>query len=98
MLGFLPGFCLTCCSFTNSANILLDKNFEARIGDLGQAEQATGCEKGSSSQRHTHITRAQVTSKLYGTKAYQPREVLAGGSLSIKGDVFAMGVVSILYV
>lgn len=76
-----------------SANILLDKNFEARIGDLGQAEQATGCEKGSSSQRHTHITRAQVTSKLYGTKAYQPREVLAGGSLSIKGDVFAMGVV-----
>lgn len=76
-----------------SANILLDKHMEARIGDLGQAQQATGRDGGSNSCRLTHITRAQATTKQYGTRAYQPTEVQSGGRLSVKSDIFAMGVV-----
>ncbi|XP_076447757.1 uncharacterized protein LOC143284709 [Babylonia areolata] len=76
-----------------SANILLDKHMEAKIGDLGQAQQANGREGGSTTSRLTHITRAQATTKLYGTRAYQPREVQTGSRPSTKSDVFAMGVV-----
>lgn len=76
-----------------SANILLDKHMEARIGDLGQAQQATARDGGSNSCRLTHITRAQATTKQYGTRAYQPTEVQSGGCLSVKSDIFAMGVV-----
>lgn len=75
---------------------------EARLGDLGQAQQATGRDTGSTSSsssgssRLTHITRAQASTKLYGTRVYQPSEVRTGGKLSIKSDTFAMGVVSVI--
>ncbi|KAK6175066.1 hypothetical protein SNE40_013603 [Patella caerulea] len=74
-----------------SANILLDRNFEARIGDLGQAQHANS---GSVTGQITHITRSCSNTKLYGTKAYLPPEVHRGNyNLSIKFDVFSFGVV-----
>ncbi|XP_050412903.1 uncharacterized protein LOC126827519 [Patella vulgata] len=74
-----------------SANILLDKNFEARIGDLGQAQHANS---GSVTGQITHITKSCSNTKLYGTKAYLPPEVHRGNyNLSTKFDVFAFGVV-----
>ncbi|KAK7102603.1 uncharacterized protein [Littorina saxatilis] len=76
-----------------SANILLDKHMEAKIGDLGQAQQATSRAADSTTKHFTHITRAETSTKLYGTKAYQARELQTGGSSSVKSDVFAMGVV-----
>ena len=81
-------------SLSYSANILLDKYMEAKISDLGQAQQATAHSSDSNTNRHTHITREQATTKLYGTRAYQPLEVQSGGRPSTKSDMFSMGVVS----
>ncbi|KAL8587158.1 hypothetical protein ACOMHN_026125 [Nucella lapillus] len=63
-----------------SANILLDKYLEAKIGDLGQAQQASGREGEEAQTR-----RASRTS--------HPREVQTGSQPSTKSDVFALGVV-----
>ena len=68
---------------------------EAKISDLGQAQQATAHSADSNTSRHTHITREQTSTKLYGTRAYQPTEVQSGGRPSIKSDIFSMGVVSL---
>ena len=85
---------LTVTFLSDSANILLDKHMEAKISDLGQAQQATAHSADSNTNRHTHITREHTTTKLYGTRAYQPAEVQSGGRPSVKSDVFSMGVVS----
>ncbi|XP_067683751.1 uncharacterized protein [Haliotis asinina] len=77
-----------------SANILLDKHFEAKIGDLGQAQYANSKASSVLTGRFTHITQKQASSKIYGTKAYLAPELMrAGGHMSIKSDIYAFGVV-----
>ncbi|KAH9503754.1 Phosphatidylinositol 4-kinase pik1alpha (PI4-kinase)(PtdIns-4-kinase) [Bulinus truncatus] len=77
-----------------SANILLDRYLEAKIADLGQAKYATS---GSpDSKGYTHITLAESSTKLYSTRAYEAPEVFATAghsTLSIKSDIYALGVV-----
>ncbi|GFN74970.1 interleukin-1 receptor-associated kinase 1 [Plakobranchus ocellatus] len=74
-----------------SANILLDRNWEAKIADLGQALYATGVS--NDTRGYTHVSVVQTKTKIFGTKAYHAPEVLRSGQLSTKSDVFAMGVV-----
>ena len=76
---------------SHSANILLDRHFEAKIGDLGQAQHATS---GAITGKFTHITKKDMNTKIYGTKAYFAPEVMRGSPMSIKSDVYAFGVVS----
>ncbi|XP_046544485.1 interleukin-1 receptor-associated kinase 1-like [Haliotis rubra] len=77
-----------------SANILLDKHFEAKIGDLGQAQYANSKTSSVLTGRFTHISQKQATSKIYGTKTYlAPELIRAGGRMSIKSDIYAFGVV-----
>ncbi|KAK3103350.1 hypothetical protein FSP39_018655 [Pinctada imbricata] len=73
-----------------SANILLDKHLEPKIGDLGLAQHATG---GSGTKKLTHITKKQSHSKQYQCMAYLPPEAQRGTQMSIKGDTFSFGVV-----
>lgn len=73
-----------------SANILLDKHLEAKISDLGMAKHA---QKGSTTGALTHITKQQMGTKEYTSKAYLPPEAQRGSQMSIKGDVFSFGVV-----
>ena len=76
-----------------SANILLDKNFEAMIGDLGQATPATSSQS-TMTQAHTRFTRADTKTKQFATTAYLDP---SGTTNNVKSDIFAMGVVSVLY-
>ncbi|XP_059171804.1 uncharacterized protein LOC131952890 isoform X2 [Physella acuta] len=79
-----------------SANILLDQYLEAKIADLGQAKYATGTSSTTGSMGFTHFTMADTSSKLFTTKAYQAPELLSAPgmqTLSIKSDIFALGVV-----
>ncbi|XP_021370947.1 receptor-like kinase LIP2 isoform X2 [Mizuhopecten yessoensis] len=73
-----------------SANILLDKHLEAKISDLGMAKHA---QKGSTTGALTHITKQQMGTKEYTSKAYMPPEAQRGSQMSIKGDTFSYGVV-----
>ncbi|XP_013421264.1 serine/threonine-protein kinase TAO2-like isoform X2 [Lingula anatina] len=70
-----------------SANILLDKHYEARIGDFGIAQEA---QKGSEG-KYTHIT--QQDAGIFGSLAYAPPEFLRNYQLSVKGDTYGFGVV-----
>ncbi|XP_034941982.1 serine/threonine-protein kinase pelle-like [Chelonus insularis] len=63
-----------------SANILLDKNMEPRIGDFGLARE--GSEKDS-----------MKVSKIHGTRPYLPDEFLRGKHLSTKIDTYSYGIV-----
>ncbi|XP_052779813.1 interleukin-1 receptor-associated kinase-like 2 [Mya arenaria] len=73
-----------------SSNILLDRHMEAKIGDLGLAQQATG---GEVTGRLTHITRATMCHHDYENKAYYAPEISRGNVFSVKGDTYAFGVV-----
>lgn len=65
-----------------SANILLNANYEPRIGDFGLARDGPV----------THYTHINVT-KVQGTKPYLPDEFLRNKKLSTKVDTYSFGVV-----
>ena len=66
-----------------SGNILLDENYEPKIGDFGLARE--GPDKGVSSM---------LASRIQGTRPYLPPEFLKGGRRSTKLDVYSFGIVS----
>ncbi|XP_071875309.1 serine/threonine-protein kinase pelle [Bombus fervidus] len=63
-----------------SANILLDKNLEPRIGDFGLAREGPGRD-------------SMEVSKIHGTRPYLPEEFLHGRKLSTKVDTYSYGIV-----
>lgn len=63
-----------------SANILLDKNFEARVSDFGLAKLAADAN-------------SHVTTRVMGTFGYMAPEYASSGKLTEKSDVFSFGVV-----
>ncbi|KAK2724690.1 hypothetical protein QYM36_001252, partial [Artemia franciscana] len=65
-----------------SGNILLDENYEPKIGDFGLARE--GPDKGVSSM---------LASRIQGTRPYLPPEFLKGGRRSTKLDVYSFGIV-----
>ena len=68
-----------------SANVLLDSQFEPKLGDFGLSRVMTQSESSSS----THIT---VTS-VHGTSVYLPPEYLRQKMLSPAVDVYSYGIV-----
>lgn len=79
-----------CVLLNFSSNILLTAHFEARISDLGLAQQATG---GEVTGKLTHVTKKNTSIQDYENKAYYAPEIARGNGFSIKGDTYAFGVV-----
>lgn len=73
-----------------STNILLDKHFEAKIGDLGVAQHATG---GEVRGKMTHITKKNTSIQDYTNRSYYAPEIIRGSGFSVSGDTYAFGVV-----
>ncbi|XP_035215721.1 probable serine/threonine-protein kinase PBL16 isoform X3 [Stegodyphus dumicola] len=65
-----------------SANILLDANMDAKIGDFGLTREGPGCDD-------THV---KVTS-VHGTECYLPPEYLRHRHLSPQVDIYSYGIV-----
>ncbi|KZV45036.1 chitin elicitor receptor kinase 1-like [Dorcoceras hygrometricum] len=63
-----------------SANILIDKNFRAKVADFGLAKL-------------TEVGSASLQTRLVGTFGYMPPEYAQYGDVSPKIDVYAFGVV-----
>ncbi|KAK7078657.1 Interleukin-1 receptor-associated kinase 1 [Halocaridina rubra] len=64
-----------------SANILLDKNMEPKLGDFGLAREGK-----------SQLTSLKV-SRVHGTKPYLPADYLRSKKLSVKVDTYSYGVV-----
>lgn len=65
-----------------SANILLDQNFDSRIGDFGLAREGPN-------NQYTHIK----VSRVHGTRPYLPDEFLRSKQISTKVDTYSFGIV-----
>ncbi|XP_024381282.1 protein LYK5 isoform X2 [Physcomitrium patens] len=65
-----------------SSNILLDKNFRAKVANFGMAKPADSGEPGP-----------LMTEHIVGTQGYMAPEYLEHGLVSTKADVFSFGVV-----
>ncbi|XVF81594.1 hypothetical protein PTKIN_Ptkin15bG0167600 [Pterospermum kingtungense] len=63
-----------------SANILIDKNFRAKVADFGLAKL-------------TEVGGSSIPTRLVGTFGYMPPEYAQFGEVSAKVDVYAFGVV-----
>jgi interleukin-1 receptor-associated kinase 1 len=66
-----------------SANILLDRNFEAKVGDFGLAREMSPNSAGASYVK---------VSRVHGTRPYLPDEYLRSKKLSTKVDTFSFGI------
>lgn len=79
-----------------SANILLDSQFVAKLGDFGLARQMNKANDNSSSttmsQTSRNSTHCTVTS-IHGTSVYLPPEYLRHRNLSPAVDVYSYGIV-----
>ncbi|GFS77321.1 hypothetical protein NPIL_372911 [Nephila pilipes] len=65
-----------------SANILLDANMDAKIGDFGLTREGPGC-------LDTHVK----VSSVHGTECYLPPEYLRHKQLSPQVDIYSYGIV-----
>ncbi|GIX81179.1 hypothetical protein CDAR_254611 [Caerostris darwini] len=65
-----------------SANILLDANMDAKIGDFGLTREGPGCQD-------THVE----VSSIHGTECYLPLEYLRHKHLSPQVDIYCYGIV-----
>ncbi|KAG8193533.1 hypothetical protein JTE90_003744 [Oedothorax gibbosus] len=65
-----------------SANILLDANMDAKIGDFGLTREGPGCQD-------THVK----VSSVHGTECYLPPEYLRQKHLSPQVDIYSYGIV-----
>jgi len=70
------------CLHFYSANILLDRNFEAKVGDFGLAR-----EMNPTSPADSYVK----VSRVHGTRPYLPDEYLRSKKLSTKVDTFSFG-------
>lgn len=64
-----------------SSNILLDKDFNAKLSDFGLAKLGTGDDK------------IHVSSRVMGTYGYCAPEYQRTGQLTLKSDIYSFGVV-----
>lgn len=69
-----------------SANVLLDAQFEPKLGDFGLSRMISGLDKKGV---YTHVTVTQV----HGTSVYLPAEYLRQKILSPAVDVYSYGIV-----
>ena len=80
-----------CVCYVFSANILLDKHFEAKVADFGLAKQVNGGQY----TKFTHVS--QRNEKVYGSMDYLPDEYLEDLSkLRKEVDMFSFGIVCLL--
>ncbi|XP_035714820.1 pelle-like serine/threonine-protein kinase pik-1 isoform X2 [Folsomia candida] len=70
-----------------SANILLDRNFEAKVGDFGLAREMTT--PGGAGLNASYVK----VSRVHGTRPYLPDEYLRSKKLSTKVDTYSFGIV-----
>lgn len=75
-----------------TANVLLDSQLAAYLGDFGLARAMPGLAvSGASATARTHVS----TANLIGTHQYMAPEYLSAGEISTKTDVFSCGVVGL---
>lgn len=67
-----------------SANILLDKNYEPKVGDFGLAREMARSDASASYVK---------VSRVHGTRPYLPDEYLRSKKLSTKVDSYSFGIV-----